>query len=141
MLSVGVMVQPVSAQYTDALNQYGPKFPKVVRLQEQIKDLDQIVSREKANIANQIEAEYRGSRQRELLLQQALDQGMIIQTAIGGPVLGIEIAIHQELGKRKEAEHHGVRLHLPSRLLRHGLGDAGHIGNKIDIVLVALGVK
>jgi polysaccharide biosynthesis transport protein len=64
----------LSAQYTEALNQYGPKFPKVLRLQEQIKDLDQIVDREKANIANQIEAEYRGSRQRELLLQQALDQ-------------------------------------------------------------------
>ena len=30
----------LSAQYTDALNQYGPKFPKVVRLQEQMKDLD-----------------------------------------------------------------------------------------------------
>ena len=64
----------LSAQYTDALNQYGPKFPKVVRLQEQIADLDQIITREKTNIANQIEAEYRGSRQRELLLQQALDQ-------------------------------------------------------------------
>ena len=64
----------LSSQYTDALGQYGPKFPKVVRLQEQIKDLDQIVTREKTNIANQIEAEYRGSRQRELLLQQALDQ-------------------------------------------------------------------
>ena len=31
-------------------------------------------AREKKNIANQIEAEYRGSRQREVLLQQALDQ-------------------------------------------------------------------
>jgi succinoglycan biosynthesis transport protein ExoP len=64
----------LSAQYTDALNQYGPKFPKVVRLQAQLKDLDQLVAREKANIANQVEAEYHGSRQRELLLQQALDQ-------------------------------------------------------------------
>ena len=54
----------LSAQYTDALNEYGPKFPKVVRLQEQLKDLDQIIGREKTNIVNQIEAEYRGSRQR-----------------------------------------------------------------------------
>jgi succinoglycan biosynthesis transport protein ExoP len=37
----------LSAQYTDALNQYGPKFPKVVRLQAQLKDLDQLVGREK----------------------------------------------------------------------------------------------
>ena len=64
----------LSTQYTDALNQYGPKFPKVVRLQEQLKDLDTLVTTEKKNIGNQIEAEYRGSRQRELLLQQALDQ-------------------------------------------------------------------
>ena len=56
------------------MNQYGPKFPKVVRLQEQLKDLDTLVTTEKKNIGNQIEAEYRGSRQRELLLQQALDQ-------------------------------------------------------------------
>jgi polysaccharide biosynthesis transport protein len=64
----------LSAQYTDAVNQYGPKYPKVVRLQAQMKDLDQMVGREKANIANQVEAEYHGARQRELLLQQALDQ-------------------------------------------------------------------
>ena len=64
----------LSAQYTDALNQYGPKFPKVVRLQAQLKDLDQLVAREKTNIANQVEAEYHVSRQRELLLKQALDQ-------------------------------------------------------------------
>jgi capsular exopolysaccharide synthesis family protein len=64
----------LSAQYTDAMNQYGPKYPKVVRLQAQLKDLDQLVTREKTNIANQVEAEYHGSRQRELLLTQALDQ-------------------------------------------------------------------
>jgi capsular exopolysaccharide synthesis family protein len=64
----------LSAQYTDALNQYGPKYPKVIRLQAQLKDLDQLVAREKTNIANQVEAEYHGSRQRELLLKQALDQ-------------------------------------------------------------------
>jgi uncharacterized protein involved in exopolysaccharide biosynthesis len=56
------------------LSQYGPKFPKVVRLEEQIKDLDQIITREKDQYRQPIEAEYRGSRQRELLLQQALDQ-------------------------------------------------------------------
>jgi polysaccharide biosynthesis transport protein len=64
----------LSAEYTAGLSQYGPKFPKVIRLQEQIKDLDTLINREKQNIANQVEAEYRGSRQRELLLQQALDE-------------------------------------------------------------------
>jgi polysaccharide biosynthesis transport protein len=63
----------LSAQYAEALNQYGPKFPRVVRMQEQIKELSQVVTREKLNIANQVEAEYRAARQRELLLDQALD--------------------------------------------------------------------
>ena len=46
----------------------------MVRLQEQIKGLDQVITQEKLNIANQVEAEYRGARQRELLLNQALDE-------------------------------------------------------------------
>src|SRR5579864_3572679 len=64
----------LSAQYTDAVNQYGPKFPKVLRIQAQLKDLDQLITREKLNIGNQVEADYRGSRQRELLLKDALDE-------------------------------------------------------------------
>src|SRR6202162_185045 len=64
----------LSSQYTDAVSQYGPKFPKVVRIQAQLKDLDQLITREKLNIGNQVEADYLGSRQRELLLKQALDE-------------------------------------------------------------------
>src|SRR6202051_3672508 len=64
----------LSAQYTDAVAQYGPKFPKVLRIQAQLKDLDQLITREKLNIGNQVEADYRGSRQRELLLKEALDE-------------------------------------------------------------------
>jgi polysaccharide biosynthesis transport protein len=64
----------LSDQYTEALNQYGPKFPKVVRLEAQLKEIEGLIAKEKKNIGNQIEAEYRGSRQKEGLLQQALDQ-------------------------------------------------------------------
>jgi succinoglycan biosynthesis transport protein ExoP len=64
----------LSAAYTDAVSQYGPKFPKVLRIQAQLKDLDQLITREKLNIGNQVEADYRGSRQRELLLKEALDE-------------------------------------------------------------------
>jgi succinoglycan biosynthesis transport protein ExoP len=73
----------LSAQYTDAVNQYGPKFPKVLRIQAQLKDLDDLITREKLNIGNQVEADYRGSRQRELLLKEALDEqkGEVNQTA------------------------------------------------------------
>jgi polysaccharide biosynthesis transport protein len=64
----------LSAAYTDAVSQYGPKFPKVLRIQAQLKDLDQLINREKLNIGNQVEADYRGARQRELLLKEALDE-------------------------------------------------------------------
>jgi succinoglycan biosynthesis transport protein ExoP len=63
----------LNSDYADALAQYGPKFPKVVRLQAQIKQIDDMINHEKQTIANQVEAEYRGARQRETLLQQALD--------------------------------------------------------------------
>ena len=63
----------LDAQYAEAMAQYGPKLPKVVRLQEQMKQLNDVVTQEKINIANEVEAEYQGARQRELLLNQALD--------------------------------------------------------------------
>jgi polysaccharide biosynthesis transport protein len=64
----------LSSQYTDAVNQYGPKYPKVLRIQAQLKDLDDLVQREKLNIGNQVEADYHAARQREVLLKQALDE-------------------------------------------------------------------
>lgn len=63
-----------SVQYAEVLNQYGPNFPKVTRLQAQIKEMDQSIAHEKTSIANRVEAEYRAARQRELLLSGALDR-------------------------------------------------------------------
>ena len=64
----------LSDEYTEALNQYGPKFPKVLRIEAQLKEIVQAIESEKKSIGTQIQAEYQGSRQRELLLKQALDQ-------------------------------------------------------------------
>jgi succinoglycan biosynthesis transport protein ExoP len=64
----------LSDEYTEALNQYGPKFPKVLRIEAQLKEITQAIDSEKKSIGTQIQAEYQGSRQRELLLKQALDQ-------------------------------------------------------------------
>lgn len=60
--------------YNDAAAQYGPNFPKVQRLQGQLKDLDAAIEKEKQNIVNGLESDYRESRQRESLLIGALDQ-------------------------------------------------------------------
>src|SRR4029077_66929 len=62
------------SQYTDALNQYGPNFPKVQRLQSQIKEIEAAAEKEKKGVIARLESEYREALQREELLSQALDQ-------------------------------------------------------------------
>src|ERR1700686_2561546 len=64
----------IYTSYTDALNQYGPNFPKVLRLQAQLKELDDTANKEKKGVIARLESEYREARQREELLTQALDQ-------------------------------------------------------------------
>src|SRR3981189_2953089 len=63
-----------SSQYTESLSQYGPNFPQVQRLQAQLKDLDQSIEKERKNILDVLESDYREAKQRETLLTQALDQ-------------------------------------------------------------------
>ncbi|MGC0773979.1 MAG: polysaccharide biosynthesis tyrosine autokinase [Candidatus Acidiferrum sp.] len=66
--------ETAAADYKDALSQYGPNFPKVLRLQAQVKDLDQLIQKEKANTLEHIETDYREAKEHENLLTQALDQ-------------------------------------------------------------------
>src|SRR6266566_1342850 len=61
-------------QYANALTQYGPNFPKVLRLQAQLKEIDENIQGEKRGILDALESDYREARQRETLLTDALDQ-------------------------------------------------------------------
>src|SRR5215467_1400457 len=63
-----------SLQYNDAVNQYGPNFPKVQRLQAQMKELDDQMLRERKGIVVQLESDYREAKQHEDLLSRALDE-------------------------------------------------------------------
>lgn len=63
----------LSVSYTDAVNQYGPNFPKVQRLQAQMKELDDQMVRERKGIVGQLESDYREAKQHEELLSRALD--------------------------------------------------------------------
>jgi polysaccharide biosynthesis transport protein len=63
----------VYTQYIDALNQYGPNFPKVQRQESQLKELDTLVDREKHNIMEALGNDYNAARQREGLLSEALN--------------------------------------------------------------------
>jgi len=64
----------LSIQYTDSVSQYGPNFPKVLRLQAQMKQLDDQMMRERKGIIAQLESEYREAKQHEDLLSRALDE-------------------------------------------------------------------
>jgi polysaccharide biosynthesis transport protein len=63
-----------NTQYNDALSQYGPNFPRVLRLEAQLKDFDQTLTKQKQNIVDGLESDYREARQREGLLAQELEQ-------------------------------------------------------------------
>ena len=63
-----------AVEYNDALTHYGPNFPKVLRLQAQLKELDDNLDKQKQSIVNGLESDYREARQREGLLTEELDQ-------------------------------------------------------------------
>src|SRR5260221_1577658 len=67
----------LNSQASDALAQYGPNFPKVQRLQGQLKEIDQLILDEKKSIVDEMGNDYNAARQREMLLTQALDQQKI----------------------------------------------------------------
>jgi polysaccharide biosynthesis transport protein len=64
----------LAVQYSDLVNQYGPNYPKVQRLQIQMKEVDDQMARERKGIVAQLESEYREAKQHEDLLTRALDQ-------------------------------------------------------------------
>jgi succinoglycan biosynthesis transport protein ExoP len=67
----------LSSQYTDAVAQYGPNFPKVQRLQAQQKELDDSIEIEKQKIVDIFESDFREARERETMLSGALDEQKI----------------------------------------------------------------
>ena len=81
----------LSIQYTDAVNQYGPNYPKVQRLQAQMKELDDQMSRERKGITVQLESEYREAKQHEELLSRALDQQKVDVNAMSEKMIQYNI--------------------------------------------------
>ena len=61
-------------EYADAMNVYGPNFPKVKRLQAQLNSVAKSMDQEKQAIAQEIVTQYKTALQREDLLKQALNR-------------------------------------------------------------------
>jgi capsular exopolysaccharide synthesis family protein len=60
--------------YNDSLNQYGPNFPKVQRLQAQMKEMDDQIAKERKGIVVQLRSDYNEVKARQDLLTQRLDE-------------------------------------------------------------------
>ena len=61
-------------QYSEALAQYGPTYPKVVRLQDQLKDLQGLIVRERKRVVENLHNDYLAAVAREKFLADAVNQ-------------------------------------------------------------------
>ena len=64
----------LAQQYADAVDQYGPNFPKVVRLASQQKEVDENLATARKTMVESIEEEFDTSKSHAELLQEALDK-------------------------------------------------------------------
>jgi succinoglycan biosynthesis transport protein ExoP len=108
-----------SSQYAESLSQYGPNFPKVQRLQAQLKDFDQAIEKEKRNILDVLESEYREARQRESLLTQALDQQKAETNQMAGKL--VEYNILKRESEANKTLYEGLMTKLKETAISQGL--------------------
>src|SRR5271154_1456947 len=117
----------INTEYNDALSQYGPNFPKVLRLQAQLKEFDQTLAKQKQNIVNGLESDYREARQRETLLTEALEQQKADVNAMS------EKLVEYNILKREAETNKGLYDGLLTKLKEAGI-TAGLRSSNIRIV-------
>jgi capsular exopolysaccharide synthesis family protein len=108
-----------SSAYADALNQYGPNFPKVQRLQAQLKDLGQAIEKENKNILDVLESNYKEARQRETLLTQALDEQKAETNQMAGKL--VEYNILKREAEANKTLYDGLMTKLKETAISQGL--------------------
>jgi capsular exopolysaccharide synthesis family protein len=61
-------------EYSEAVAQYGPTYPKALKLQDQIKDLESLLQRERKHMVENIHYDYLAALQREQFLGAAVSK-------------------------------------------------------------------
>lgn len=89
-------------QYVDALGQYGPNFPKVKRLRDQVNEVQSIAERERKRVVVRMHNDYQASVAREKLLtsavaQQKAEVGKLNQLLIQDNLLKRDFETNQQL--------------------------------------------
>jgi polysaccharide biosynthesis transport protein len=69
---LGERYADVKKEYVEALSQYGPSFPKVVRLQKQVDEYQSQIDQERNRVVARIGTDYTAAVTRESLLSQAV---------------------------------------------------------------------
>jgi succinoglycan biosynthesis transport protein ExoP len=64
----------IDQQYAEALSQYGPNFPKVLRIAAQQKEVDDNLTRARKTLIESIQQEFNTARSHVELLQETLDK-------------------------------------------------------------------
>jgi capsular exopolysaccharide synthesis family protein len=89
-------------EYVDAVGQYGPNFPKVKRLRDQLNEVQSIMERERKRVVLRIRNDYMAALGRERLLSAAVAQekvevGKLNQLLIEHNILKREFDTNQQL--------------------------------------------
>jgi succinoglycan biosynthesis transport protein ExoP len=108
-----------ASQYSDAVSQYGPNFPKVQRLQAQIKEFDQSIDKEKQKILDVLESDFHEAQQRETLLTKALDQQKAETNQMAGRL--VEYNILKREAEANKALYEGLMTKLKETAISQGL--------------------
>ena len=92
----------LKSQYIDALGQYGTNFPKVVRLRDQVTEIQSLIDRERKRTVERIQNDYHAAVGREKLVaasvsEQKAEVGKINQLLIQHNMLEREFDTNQQL--------------------------------------------
>ncbi len=60
-------------QYSETVSHYGPTYPKALAIQDQLKDLESLIARERKRAVENIRSEYQAAVQREKILSDAVN--------------------------------------------------------------------
>jgi succinoglycan biosynthesis transport protein ExoP len=89
-------------EYVNALAQYGPRFPKVVQLQDQVNELHGLIEQERERTVERIDRDYQAALNRETILEAAVARekvkvGNLNQLLIQHDLLKHDFETNQEL--------------------------------------------
>src|SRR5579859_7676288 len=92
----------LKGQYIDALGQYGSNFPKVVRLRDEVTEIQSLIDRERKHTIERIQNDYQAAVGREKLVaasvaQQKVEVGKLNQLLIQHNMLQRDFETNQQL--------------------------------------------